>query len=221
MITAPWARACVAAGLVLAVTGPAAAHPHVWVDATATLSFDPSRRLNAIETRWVFDEMYAAFAVDGLDTNRDGTLSAQELRPLADENVKQLKEWGYFTVVKAGNLRVPIGPVTAYGMAYADGKLSLTMTLPLATPIDPRQAPVRVSAFDPTFYVMVTAAETATVGMRNPPPGCAAELERPAENEEASVPDAVAMATTVDPADPEASIGAEYAEWIILSCTGR
>jgi hypothetical protein len=42
-------------------------------------------------------------AVQGLDTNGDGVFSAEELKPLAEANVKPLKDFDYFTFVYVGD----------------------------------------------------------------------------------------------------------------------
>ena len=38
-------------------------------------------------------------AIEGLDTNKDGTYSKEELQPLAQVNVESLKDFDYFTFV--------------------------------------------------------------------------------------------------------------------------
>ena len=53
-----------------------------------------------IEHHWQFDEAYSAFAVQGLDTNKDGTISREELAALAKENTESLSEFDFFTKLK-------------------------------------------------------------------------------------------------------------------------
>ena len=59
------------------------AHPHVQVQASASLLFSGTGQVIGIEHHWQFDEAYSAFAVQGLDTNKDGTISREELAGLA------------------------------------------------------------------------------------------------------------------------------------------
>ena len=117
------------AAVVVGTAAEAPAHPHVWIDATATLHFDRARRLVAVEARWAFDDFYSALVVEGMPQGRDGTVPASALKPMADDNVRQLKDWGYFTVLRAGEDRVPLGPVAAYTLRHASGG-SITQSSP-------------------------------------------------------------------------------------------
>ena len=53
--------------------------------------------ITGIDQVWFFDEFYTAMAVEGLDTNKDGKYSREELHELAKTNMEGLKEFGYFT----------------------------------------------------------------------------------------------------------------------------
>jgi ABC-type uncharacterized transport system substrate-binding protein len=73
------------------------AHPHVWVAVRSEIILDADHQITGIRHAWTFDEFYSAMAVQGLDTNGDGVFSAEELKPLAEVNVKSLKDFDYFT----------------------------------------------------------------------------------------------------------------------------
>ena len=61
--------------------------------------FQPDGKIAAIRNSWMFDDMYSAFAVQGLA--KDGQLATKEqLAPLAKTNVESLAEFGYFTFAK-------------------------------------------------------------------------------------------------------------------------
>ncbi len=84
-----------------ALNRPVWAHPHVWVTMTSEIAYDPNGQVEGVRHAWSFDEAYSAFAVQGLDTNQDGTTSREELQELAKINTESLIEFNYFTVVKA------------------------------------------------------------------------------------------------------------------------
>ena len=75
MIDLRWTRlAAGMAALVLAWTGtaaPAAAHPHVMVNAAVTVNI-VNGSISSITHVWTFDEFYTAQALDGLPKNKDG-----------------------------------------------------------------------------------------------------------------------------------------------------
>ena len=74
--------------MALFIGAPAAAHPHVWATVRTEIVFGPDHRITGIRHAWTFDEFYTAMAVEGLDTNKDGVFSKEELAPLAKINVE-------------------------------------------------------------------------------------------------------------------------------------
>ena len=98
---------CYAAVLLacLGFAGSAAAHPHVAVVVRAELVFSADSKVAAVRHRWTFDEAYSAYAVQGLDTNKDGVFSREELADLAKVNAESLSEFDFFTVVKTDGKR--------------------------------------------------------------------------------------------------------------------
>lgn len=197
---------------------PAAAHPHLWIDVSATVVFDAKRQVTAIETRWEFDELYSVFATDGMDTDGDGRFSPQELAGLAAENIKQLKDWHYFAVVESGGKRAGLAPVTEYVMNWGNGRLSLDMTLRLTKPLDPVAKPVRFAFFDPTYYIDLVFARNEPLRLAGPPDHCRARVDVPDVAGGTTVPDDVANAMRNDPNKPLESLGARFAEWVTLDC---
>jgi ABC-type uncharacterized transport system substrate-binding protein len=97
-----------------AMGGTAMAHPHVWVVVQTTVVYEKGT-VTALEQRWTFDELYSAMAVDGLDTNKDGTYDRSELAELVKVNLEGLKDFDYFTQAKLGEQKLEFAdPVDAY-----------------------------------------------------------------------------------------------------------
>ena len=92
----PLGAAVLAAGLLAALTGSAAAHPHVWITVETTVLYDKGA-FTGLRHTWTFDEFYTAMAIDGLDKNKDGIYDREELAELAKVNIDGLKEFAYFT----------------------------------------------------------------------------------------------------------------------------
>ena len=72
------------------LASPALAHPHIFVDARATITFDDAGQVVSVHTSWTVDEHYSSWAVQGLDTDLDGTVTTMEMQPLADKNDVEL-----------------------------------------------------------------------------------------------------------------------------------
>ena len=130
-------------GAAFSVLAPAAAlaHPHVFVDAKAEIVFDDGGRITAIRNVWRFDDAYSAFASEGLDTDGDGKLTVEELMPLADINIKSLKDFDYFTFLTAGSKAIAFVQPTEYWLQSDGGLLTLYFTLPTKEPVEVRSLP--------------------------------------------------------------------------------
>jgi ABC-type uncharacterized transport system substrate-binding protein len=203
------------------VAQPALSHPHVWIDTRAILHFDDRGRLTALSEEWVFDDGYAAFVIEDLDKNGDGVLSPAELQPIIDQNAATLEKWAYFTVFKVDGRRVTLGPAANAHMSYAKEQLTFSFSLPLAQAVDVHDLNIAFSIFDPTFYIEIVPAETNPVRLESGPKGCAAKVRPFDTTTQRSIPDTYAFSIKTDPKDPENSVGAQFAEWVDLSCRKR
>jgi ABC-type uncharacterized transport system substrate-binding protein len=159
------------AALLLGHAAPASAHPHVWVTAHETVIFQADGKIAAIRNFWVFDDMYSAFAVQGLA--KDGQLATKEqLAPLAKTNVESLAEFGYFTFAKNAGEKIEFGAPTDYSLEERPDKLvQLSFTMPLKEPLVPGRA-FSFSIYDPTFFVDFSLAKTDPVALQSAPKGC-------------------------------------------------
>ena len=126
--------ALVVAASVALMAPPAAAHPHVFVDAQAEIVFDDQQRLAEIHHAWKFDPAFSEFAIQGLDADSDGELSAAELEPLAEINVTSLREYEFFSYLTIGTERAALLPPKKYWLEYQSSRLTLFFTLPLEEP---------------------------------------------------------------------------------------
>jgi ABC-type uncharacterized transport system substrate-binding protein len=133
---------------------PAAlAHPHVWVEMQSTIVFTDEGLIKGVDVEWTFDDTYAQVALDGLDVDKDGVYSQDELAPLTQENIDSLKDYDYFTVMRSNGEKLKIAAVTNAGQIYSSDKLTLHFQVPLETPIDPKTANFSLKVYDPEFYI--------------------------------------------------------------------
>ena len=175
-------RRCMAALVVLILAawpgGPAQAHPHVWVTVGTKLLFNEAGAITGFRHKWVFDEYYTAFALQGMDKNGDGTYSAAELEPLARTNIESLSEFDYFTFAELGEEKLPRNDPVNYELVYDGTLLTLHFTLPLAEPVPAEQAgQFSFSVYDPTFFVSFSLADDEPVQLASgAPSGCAPQI---------------------------------------------
>ena len=173
-------RIFLAALVCLAFTLPAHAHPHVWVTTTSELVYAPDGSVTGFRQHWVFDDMYSAFAVQGLKGKEKGKISRAELAPLAKTNVESLKEFNYFTFATADGKKAPFGdPLPDYALDYKDAILTLRLTLPFKQPVKAKD--LKIEIYDPTYFIAFELAKQTPVRLVGAPAQCKLAVEWPHE----------------------------------------
>jgi len=164
-----------ALGFWLLAADPAAAHPHVWVTAREEVLFNEQGEIRAVRSAWVFDEMYSAFATEGL--GKDGKpATPEELAPLAKTNVESLAEFDYFVFAKNGGAKIAFDPPVDYHLEErADKRVVLHFTLPLKAPVKASKA-FSLQVYDPTYFVAFSLEKDNPVSLVAAPSGCSANV---------------------------------------------
>jgi ABC-type uncharacterized transport system substrate-binding protein len=173
-------RALFGSLLALAMTlaaGAANAHPHVWITATSELLYAADGSITGVRHAWTFDDMFSAYAVQGLESKTKGAYTREELTPLAQTNVESLKEYAYFTFARADGKKERFQEPVDYFLDYKDTVLTLHFTLPLKTPVKSKQLVLEV--FDRSFFIDFQMAKENPVKLVGAPAGCQMKLERP------------------------------------------
>jgi ABC-type uncharacterized transport system substrate-binding protein len=204
-----------AAGLLLAPSLPASAHPHVVVAARSEVVFSGAS-IVAIRHAWTFDKAYSAFITQGLDKNGDGSMAPEELQDLAKENTTSLVDFDYFTIFKANGAKQAFAEPQNPGMTFANGEATLTYLLPLRKPLSAFKT-ISLEVYDPTFFVAFSfAGDKDAVKLSGAPAGCAVSISRPKQAETAQ---AQSMSESFFEALTAASTyGAQFASRAILAC---
>lgn len=166
----------VAGGMALGA-GTAQAHPHVWITATSELIYAPDGSITGVRHAWTFDDMFATYALQGIETKTKGAYSREELKPLAQTNVESLKEYAFFTFAKADGKKEKFQEPVDYYLEYKDAALTLHFTLPLKTPVKPKQLVMEV--YDPSYFIDFQMADKDPIKLIGAPAGCAMKFQRP------------------------------------------
>lgn len=193
----------------------ALAHPHVWVTVKSELVYGADGRLVAIRHHWAFDDMFSAFATEGLKGSNNGKFTSGDLAPLAKVNIESLKEYSYFTHASADGHEVAMSdPPPDYGAEFTDGILTLNFTVPLKTPLKAKE--LRVEIYDPTFFVDFEMAKAAPVQLVNAPSGCKLSIQPSVgmtANQSLSLGEQFFMALNA-----KSSFGEQFANRILVRC---
>jgi ABC-type uncharacterized transport system substrate-binding protein len=207
----------VAAGAVLALaTLAASAHPHVWVVSKASVVYAPDGTVVGIRHSWAFDDMYSAFATQGLEQKTKGQFTREELQSLAQVNVESLKEYDFFTYAKADGKKAVFDEPKDYYLEFnsKDTVLTLHFLLPLKLPA--KMQTLTLEVFDPSYFVDFQFAEKDAAALVGAPAGCKINVGKPQE----MTKEMAQRLAEIPPGGqiPENSFGAAYANKISVQC---
>jgi ABC-type uncharacterized transport system substrate-binding protein len=159
--------------------GTASAHPHVWVVVRSEVVFAPDGKIAGLQHAWEFDEMYSAYAVQGL--GKEGKPpTREELAPLAKTNVESLAEFDFFTFAKQNNAKLAFKQPENVTLEANDKKIvTMRFFLPLETPVAAKK-PFSFQVYDPTYFVSFGLEKKDAVTLSRAPSGCSLSLAEPA-----------------------------------------
>src|SRR5262249_14590245 len=195
------------------LAGVAMAHPHVWVTVKSEVVYGADGAVTGVRHAWTFDDMFSAFATQGLESKKKGVFTRQELAPLAEVNVTSLKEFDFFTFAKADGKKAEFTDPVDYYLEYKDSVLTLTFTLPLKAPVKPKR--LQLDIYDPTYFVDFSFVEKDPVALKGAPAACKLAVNGPSQ--------ANAQSRQVDEAffnslTSSSNYGLQYANKIAVTC---
>nr|WP_235512352.1 DUF1007 family protein [Achromobacter sp. Root565] len=176
----------------------------MWIDARAQIDVDAAHRITAVRQVWRFDEMFGAYATQGLKKAKDGSLPADTLKGMAQDWMKALGEpiSHYFTRVTVDGKSAAFGAPRDARVDWnpKTTRLTLSFTLPLAEPVAPGAGGAQVDIYDPTYFVAYAFEEQGAVSLGGPQgAACKADYRKPKELDWKTMQELAAI-----PADPDA-----------------
>jgi ABC-type uncharacterized transport system substrate-binding protein len=194
------------------ITG-ARAHPHVWVTFHSEVLYAADGSMSGIRHAWTFDDMFSAYALQGISQAKKGQYTREELAPLAQTNVESLKEYAYFTYARADGKKLKFSDPVDYWLEYKDAALTLHFTLPLQAAA--RAKATQIEIYDPSIFVDFEFAKETPVSLSGAPQ-CLLSYDlphqpTPAEQARLSQLDAV-------PLDASSTYGETFANKILVKC---
>ena len=188
----------------------AQAHPHVWVTSSSQLIYAADGSITGVRHAWTFDDMFTAYALQGIETKTKGEYSKEQLAPLAKDNVENLKEFGFFTFAKADGKKQKFEEPVDYFLEYKDSALTLHFTLPLKNPVKPKQ--LALDIFDPAFFIDFKFEEKDPIKLVGAPAACELKVQRPGEA------DVKKLTEEMVASGDQSNYGAIYANKIFVNC---
>jgi ABC-type uncharacterized transport system substrate-binding protein len=189
------------------------AHPHVWVTFHSEVLYAADGSMTGIRHAWTFDDMFSAYALQGIPQAKKGQYTREELASLARINVDSLKEYAYFTFARADGKKLKFSDPVDYWLEYNDGTLTLRFTLPLKAAAGAKA--MQIEVYDPTIFVDFAFAKDKPVSLSGAPQ-CQLTYDfphrpTPAEQLRLSQLDS-------NPLDVSSSFGEIFANKILVKC---
>ena len=134
---------------------PAAAHPHVWIDADAQMIFEDDK-ITAIRLHWVFDDLFSLTLIDQFDKNHDLRFFDEENTDVHDNAFALLSEVSWLTHLRRNEELVTFAGTKDFKADITDDRrVSYDFTLTLKEPLDPIKDAIALSVYDAEFYIDV------------------------------------------------------------------
>ena len=208
-------RAALILGL-LGVNPALMAHPHVWIEVHNAITLDDQQRIISIEAYWRFDELYSAFAIQGLDANNDGIYSSKELHPILQDNLEEMQKTKFYTHMQVNDQAQSYGQVEKAETSFEDGYLIMRFSLPLLTPVATAENDIKIATYDPSYYIAMNLAEQQPASLLGPSiENCQVAIKRPRQAEAPYLEDSIATTET----DVALKYALQFTAQISVKCT--
>lgn len=200
--------------LLLAVSVQRAeAHPHVWVTFHSEVLYAADGTMTGVRHAWTFDDMFSAYALQGIHHAKKGQYTREELASLAQTNVDSLKEYAYFTYARGDGKKLKFAGPVDYWLEYKDATLTLHFTLPLKTAASAKA--MQIEVYDPTIFVDFEFAKDKPVSLSGAPQ-CVATYDlphQPTASEQSKLSE-----LDIVPLDASSTYGEMFANKIQVKC---
>lgn len=207
-------RAAVALVALMAAAGAASAHPHVYVTVRSEILYATDGTVTGVRHKWAFDDMFSAFATQGMTKDKDGKIKPEDLAALAEVNVTSLKEFDYFSSAKIDGKKAPFDAPKDYFLVQENDILVLNFTLPFKAPAKARALDLDV--YDPTYFIAFTLAEKDAMALVGAPAKCEVVVSRPDEAGASSM--SKLSESFFNSLGGSANYGAQFANKVAVKC---
>jgi ABC-type uncharacterized transport system substrate-binding protein len=146
------------AGYVVAAPSSAAAHPHIFVDATFEAVADPDGNLVEVRDLWHFDEVFSSSVLLDFDKNANLKLDPAELDAVAKTVRSSLAQYNYYTNITINGKPLVLAKPDVFHATYEDGSLILSFSQK-PTQKTALKGLIVFGVYDPTLYTALDFAK--------------------------------------------------------------
>lgn len=147
-----------AALALLMASGPAIAHPHVFIDYAVTVGIAHGLP-DQLRMVWTYDDMYSDLVRHDLVKGDGTTLTAAEKQAIRQRTFDDLAPAHYFTEVHWNGQSLAVGTAAGFDVRFTDGRAVYSFSLPLKAEVSSASTgsgTLDIGVFDPEYYVQFT-----------------------------------------------------------------
>lgn len=197
---------------------PAKAHPHVFVDGGIDFVFDEQKQLSALRVAWLYDEFETLYMLSsyGMSLNVEGGLDEEDRLELIRIRSQWPLDFNGSAHLSIHGERVAMDWPTDLDAQLINGRLQLTFTRLLKSPITLKAAPAEVAFYESTYFFAFSI--TNTPDLIGPSDGCRADIVpfKPGLQNNSLQASLALLSREETPSIP--NVGAEFADRVILRC---
>ena len=134
------------------------AHPHAYLACKSSLVMDQSG-IAAVRVQWTFDPAFSRAVVAQADRNGDGTLNQAETASLSGLTQSELAGVQSSLQLKVNGKVIAFEQNSSLAASYDGSRLQFTMDVPLRMAVSEKEASVKVSLIDPSYFCEVSVSD--------------------------------------------------------------
>lgn len=205
-------------GLGAGFAGPAAGHPHAFIDTTVEVLVDDQNRATGVRIGWEYDDFttLSILADLGFDTDLDGQLTPEETTAIQGFDMRWQPGVEGDSYALLGRQALALSYPVAWTTDYAGNRLKTTHLRQFAAPIPLDGQRLTIRVYDPGYYTAYTlTAARVTGGV-----GCRVETYAPdpAKADQTLLAALAALPADVNAEDSYPQIGSSFAQEARVTC---
>ncbi len=133
--------------------GKTCAHPHVWIENYLEILSNEDKKINAVNVKWVYDEIYSNAVFWESDSDENKELSTAEKLKLIDKTYEELKKNDFLLLIKINNEKIKDFKIQNYNAYFKDEKLICEFKIKFTHNIDLNKNTFKISFFDKSYFI--------------------------------------------------------------------
>ncbi len=196
------------------------AHPHMFMDTTASFKIDNNNQLQSIKLRFVIDELNTTLTIATLELDKDGDkkFSPEDKKKVASNVMEGFAHYKFFTYLQVKEKAVSLNAPTRAEVDLVKGHLVVEMEVSLNEPLSVSGNTFTLKLYDPSYFTEVSVKNAPQIiGRKNL---CRVKFHKSTPDENSQKLQASLAQLSREETPEMEDIGALFADKTRLICAG-